>query len=100
MACHCTVHLHYVCGYLRPGLRQEPPNLSMKGRVTITLQGAFFRVSRDQSPVRRPVACEAPAMWWIAETIVGWAAVGAYVAMWLGRAINNAELQEPHRFSR
>jgi hypothetical protein len=37
-------------------------------------------------------------MWWIAEIIVGWTAAGAYVAIWLGRAINNAELEE--RFSR
>ncbi|KJF22678.1 UNVERIFIED_ORG: hypothetical protein FNL38_105140 [Nocardia globerula] len=39
-------------------------------------------------------------MWWIAEIIVGWTAVGACVAIWLGRAINNAEMQEPYRFSR
>jgi hypothetical protein len=38
-------------------------------------------------------------MWWIA-VIVGWTAAGAYVAILLGRAINNAELQEPHRLSR
>ena len=72
----------------------------MNGRVTIALREPFIRVSRDQSPVRRHIACEAPAMWWIAEIIVGWTAVGAYIAMRLGRAINNAELQEPHRLSR
>ncbi len=74
--------------------------MSVKGQVTIALRETFIRVSRDQSPVRRCVACQGPSMWWIAEIIVGWTAVGACVAIWLGRAINNAEMQEPYRFSR
>jgi hypothetical protein len=71
----------------------------VNGRVTIALRETFIRVSPGQSPIRRRVTCEAPAMWWIA-VIVGWTAAGAYVAILLGRAINNAELQEPHRLSR
>ncbi|MDV6266551.1 hypothetical protein [Rhodococcus globerulus] len=33
-------------------------------------------------------------MWWITEIVVGWTTAGALVAVWLGRAINNAELED------
>lgn len=38
-------------------------------------------------------------MWWITEIVVGWMAVGALLAVWLGRAINHAEMAD-HSASR
>lgn len=35
-------------------------------------------------------------MWWIAEIVAGWITVGAFLAVWLGRAINHAELADPN----
>lgn len=33
-------------------------------------------------------------MWWITEIVAGWIAAGAFLAVWLGRAINHAELAD------
>lgn len=33
-------------------------------------------------------------MWWITEIFVGWITAGVFLAVWLGRAINHAELAD------
>lgn len=33
-------------------------------------------------------------MWWIVVIFVGWLVVGTFAALWIGRAINRADLEE------
>lgn len=39
------------------------------------------------------------SMWWITEIVVGWITAGALLAVWLGRAINHAELTDHSGFA-
>lgn len=52
MASYCTMRLHHVCGYLRPDLRQESPNLKKTGRVKsrVNLHGTETCVRAQSYP--------------------------------------------------
>lgn len=45
-----------------------------------------------------PLRVTLAVMWWITEILAGWITAGAFLAVWLGRAINHAELADHSGF--